>query len=339
MQRTSIEWTNFTSNPLQYRDPDGNVVHACIHKSGGCLHCYAETLARRWGRKGMPFTAENMKRLTPFLNENELHHMLTYKPASGKMCFVGDMTDLFGEWVPFELLDRLFAVFALRQDVTWQVLTKRPERMREYFERDSMGAMMAEDVLLQKIANVGTLGHTWPLKNVWLGVSVEDQKTADARIPQLLQTPAAVRFVSYEPALGAVNFTRLRPPNSTWYDCLEGREHCGPSVSSGHPKLDWIIVGGESGPKARPFNLQWARDVIAQCKAAGVACFVKQLGARPFYKFERNVSEEQRTASGGKLKISTQQLEIDTTIRLKDSAGGDPEEWFEDLRIREFPNV
>src|SRR4051812_14758294 len=121
MQKTNIEWTatprpdgtlepGYSANPLKYRDAAGNVVWGCVKTSPGCAHCYAETLAKRYGRGG-PFTAATMRGLTPFLDEKELHRMLTYKPAAGKKCFVGDMTDVFGEWVPDELLDRLFAVF------------------------------------------------------------------------------------------------------------------------------------------------------------------------------------------------------------------------------------
>src|SRR5690606_1555759 len=126
---------------------------------------------------------------------------------------------------------------------------------------------------------------SWPLKNVWLGVSVEDQKTADERILPLLRCPAAVRFVSYEPALGAVDFERA---GAIEWDAVGGATGGGYSdfVRTSHTfqrgLIDWLIVGGESGPGARPFDLAWARSLVEQCKAAGVACFVKQLGARPF---------------------------------------------------------
>lgn len=276
MNRTPIEWTNFTANPLQYRDPDGNVVHACIHKSAGCLHCYAESLAPRYGRKGRPFTAENMKRLTPFLNEKELHSMLTHKPAAGKMCFVGDMTDLFGEWVPFELLDQLFAVFALRPDVTWQILTKRPERMLDYMVRWSdtilrrhLVSDMAYHMNPHRAVHIDDRKF-WPLKNVQLGVSVENQATADERIPLLLQTPAAVRFVSYEPALEAVDFRPWLQP------CRKQNDHSCANPHHFPSGLDWIIAGSESGHKARPAELDWYRSVRDQCQASGVAFFLKQ---------------------------------------------------------------
>lgn len=131
MNKSSIEWTDFTSNPLQYQDADGNTVWGCIHASQGCFHCYSEQLAKRYGRGGK-FDVATMMGLTPFVSEKEIHSILTYKPASGKMCFLGDMTDIFGEWVPFELIDQIFAAMALRPDITFQVLTKRADRMLEY---------------------------------------------------------------------------------------------------------------------------------------------------------------------------------------------------------------
>ena len=140
---------------------------------------------------------------------------------------------------------------------------------------------------------------TWPLPNVWLGVSVENQATADERIPLLLQTPAKKRFISYEPALSAVDFARL-------------------FATLG---IDQLIIGGESGPGSRPFDIQWARDTIAQCKAAGVACFVKQLGARPYAMVQPDGYEKPYR----------------TEPELADRKGGDMAEWPEDLRVREFP--
>ena len=147
------------------------------------------------------------------------------------------------------------------------------------------------------------------IPNLWLGVSAEDQKNADERIPLLLKTPAAVRFVSYEPALGPIDFRG-------WLT----------ATSQSDPMLDWILVGGESGPAARPFNIQWARDVIAQCRVDGIACFTKQLGAKPYLHFERNIREESPGFEP-------------TMIRLKDRKGGTAEEWPADLRVRQWPVI
>jgi len=298
MQLSPIEWTQYTANPLRYRDADGNIVHACIHASTGCLHCYAETLAPRWGRHGKKFTVENMKSLTPFLDEKELHQMLTLKQASGKMCFIGDMTDIFGDWVPFELLDKLFAVFALRWDVTWQVLTKRAQRAMEYWNDPDRAFKIACQMLTFAKPPMPIpdripphLTPTLPLRNVWLGVSVENQQYK-SRIDILREIPAAVRFLSVEPLLEDVGVLDLRA-------------------------IHQVIMGGESGPGARLFDIQWARSVVQQCKAAGVACFVKQLGSNPFVQ----LNEELEAAA----------------IYLKSRKGGAMEEWPSDLQVRELP--
>lgn len=154
----------------------------------------------------------------------------------------------------------------------------------------------------------------WPLPNVWLGVSVEDQATADARIPHLLRTPAAVRFVSYEPALGPVDFEpclQYEPFTDKYKMTLGLKEWCG---------LDWIIVGGESGPGARPFDVTWARTIIRQCREAGVACFVKQLGA--------NAVESSPAFDGPPVRR-----------HFADRKGGSLAEWPESLRVRQFPGA
>jgi protein gp37 len=330
VNRTGIEWTDFSANPLKYRDGQGRVVWGCVHVSDGCRNCYAESLAKRYGRGG-PFTAPTMARLEPFLDETELRHMLKAKriggrDVAGSRCFVGDMTDLFGEWVTDAQLDRLFATFALRPDVTFQVLTKRADRMRAYLsEPGRRSEIMA---VAERLAfDAGTTGRcalppgcawaggdgdsaqpdsgpgdvrvpvfAWPLLNVWLGTSVEDQRAADERIPHLLQTPAAVRFLSVEPLLGPVDLDA--------------------------PGYDWVIVGGESGPGARPCDVAWIRSIVEQCKAAGVPAFVKQMGAR---LIEADGCGMHRLPDGR------------YRIPLRDPKGGDPAEWPEDLRVRQFP--
>jgi protein gp37 len=148
-----------------------------------------------------------------------------------------------------------------------------------------------------------------PLINVWEGVSVEDQATADERIPILLQTPASVRFVSYEPALGPIDF-------GPWVNPLASVRTLEPGVRW----LDWVIVGGESGPGARSFDVEWARSAVRQCREARTACFVKQLGAKPI--------TDHRTRPEGEPHYWTYNL---------GAKASDPSMWPEDLRIREFP--
>lgn len=285
MHRTNIEWTDLAANPLQYRDKGGKVVWACVKHSTGCAHCYAEALAQRYNRGG-PFTTATVRDLTPFLAEEELYHILTAQkiggaPVAGKRCFLGDMTDVFGEWVSDELLDRLFAALAMRRDVTFQVLTKRADRMAAYFSTPDRKKRIAAQVMpLSEMLARQRESHTarlkldafseafagWgPIRNLWLGVSVENQSAADERIPQLLNTPAAVRFLSCEPLLSAVDL-------SWWFNeaVLNPDD---PTVQ----KLHWAIVGCESGPGRRATRAEWAESLAEQCRAAGVACFVKQI--------------------------------------------------------------
>ena len=184
------------------------------------------------------------------------------------MIFVCAHGDLFHESVPDDWIDRVFAVMALSPQHTFQVLTKRAERMREYFAGNGAYLRVLGDGVERELRNAGIRWHgdnvdrhsqaiagatRWPLPNVWLGISAEDQARADERIPYLLATPAAVRFVSAEPLLGPVDLTQIN-------------------------RLDWVIAGGESGPGSRPMHPDWVRSLRDQCQAAGTAFFFKQWG-------------------------------------------------------------
>lgn len=267
MNKTSIGWTDYSVNPLKYRDASGAVVWACEKVSPGCAHCYSASLANRWGR-GADFNAGEMAKLTPFLDEKELASMLNYKPASGKRCFVGDMTDVFGEWVSDALIVKLFATMALRPDVTFQVLTKRAARMARLI--GLYNPVGGPPPFSERVANAAGKELPWPLPNVWLGVSCEDQQRADERIPELLDTPAVVRFISAEPLLADVGlFAFFDTP--TRNECL--------GILGGHkrvPGLDWVIVGGESGANFRPCEREWIASIVTECESAGVPVFVKQ---------------------------------------------------------------
>jgi len=465
---TSIEWTDATWSP----------VTGCTKVSAGCKHCYAEGVAERfWGERKFTDVRCHPERL-----EAPLHWR---KP---RRVFVNSMSDLFHEDVPDEFIDRVFAVMALAPQHTFQVLTKRPERMRAwvsdpetpfrvtramdslhgtpraaeevrpiagfpgyfasshgtiYSERrghrrhmrpdygdqgharvqlhregesqrgkrmlvhrlvletfvgqppspDAQGRHLdgnprnnaAENLswgeqgdnwgdskrhgthrryskldqatvdAIRSRAAQGESGEAlgrefgvsgtqvrnivagrqwatkaligWPLPGVWLGVSVEDQRAADERIPLLLQTPAAVRFLSCEPLLGPLD---LR-------SCLEDRKRR-------HVGLDLVIVGGESGPNARPCDVAWVRSIVKQCEAAGLACFVKQLGALPFVGDGKHTHVAGQRGYGvvcdqgdpcphcGKHPITHW-----PSLVLRDRKGSDPSEWPDDLRVREFP--
>jgi len=189
--------------------------------------------------------------------------------------FVNSMSDLFHEKLTNEEIAAVFGVMAAAPRHTFQILTKRAKRMRDWFRWIERDGVSAREPLLScelHAARHGVIFPTgtkpalcWPLPNVWLGVSVEDQRRADERIPLLLETPAAVRFVSAEPLLGPVNLERYLP-------CLPP---CGPPIDHG-PALSWVIVGAESGPGARPMQEDWARSIRDQCAAAGVAFHFKQ---------------------------------------------------------------
>jgi protein gp37 len=250
MGTTSIEWTQKTWNP----------VTGCTKVSPGCDHCYAEGIARRFaGSKAFP----NGFDVT--LHPERLDAPLRWrKPAR---VFVNSMSDLFHDDVPDEFIREVFDRMGAASQHTFQVLTKRHGRMRSLLRRwercategcrcpdSAPGCSMPADVKY----------GTWPLPNVWLGTSVEDQKRADLRIPALLDTPAAVRFLSCEPLVGPVDL------------CQDGWLF---PDEFDRPGVAWVIVGGESGPGARPMQLDWARQLVDQCRDADVACFVKQLGS------------------------------------------------------------
>lgn len=248
---TKIEWTDEVWNP----------VTGCDKVSQGCKNCYAERIAERfWGERKFTDVQCHPERL-----DIPLHWR---KP---RRVFVNSMSDLFHEDVPEEFVDQVFAVMALSAQHTFQCLTKRPERMLEY-----VNAMVDDD--LNRISDQAcalsnspcAVVDDWPLPNVWLGVSVEDQITADERIPLLLQTPAAVHFVSYEPALGPVDFAS---------DSLKGIHDNSGLRRYAIDCIDWVICGGESGPGARPMRPECARSVRDQCVAADVPFFFKQWGA------------------------------------------------------------
>jgi protein gp37 len=195
--------------------------------------------------------------------------------------FVNSMGDLFHEDVPDAWIDRVFAVMALAPQHTFQVLTKRAKRMREYCAPIDARRSDALGAAVLALGYRGPLeALRWPLPNVWKGVSAEDQQRADERVPDLIDTPAAVRFVSAEPLLGGIDFNCIpwlkdRPRFPETDDISDGRSALRTIDDS---RLNWIIVGGESGPGARPMHPDWARSIRDQCAAAGVAFFFKQHG-------------------------------------------------------------
>lgn len=333
-----ISWTDETWNPIR----------GCSRVSEGCRNCYAEKVAGRFSGPGLPYEGlvtigekgprwNGTVRLVP----EHLGDPLRWKRP--RRVFVNSMSDLFHESLPFEAIAAVFGVMAAAPQHTFQVLTKRPKRALQFFawaERETSAARTARGPSRGQCSwpsSVGEEGdglidhpglNRWPLPNVWLGVSVEDQATADERIPLLLKCPAAVRWVSYEPALGLVNFTSIKRALFNRRDAIRKAMN-GPAALNGDQAdaciaypLDWIVVGGESGPGARPFDLAWARSVVAQCQSAEVPCFVKQLGADPREACERCSAEGHCEAQ---------------RVHLRDRKGGDMSEWPEGLRVRQWP--
>lgn len=339
---SKIEWTDETWNP----------VRGCTKVSTGCKNCYAETFAERW--RGIPGHAYEQGfdlRLVPEKLDAPLHWR---KP---RRVFVNSMSDLFHEGVPFEFIDRVFAVMALTPHHTYQVLTKRPARMAEYMASQYGGGawnrIRGIDFLSGELVNSSGRCQDWPLPNVWAGTSVENQAAADERIPHLLKCPAPVRFLSVEPLLGQINlFCRYR--DGAKCNALKIAD-ISDGAPSGDTAIHWVIVGGESGPGARPCDVQLIRDIVKQCKEAGVPCFVKQLGANiageqgvDYQRFIDQLANvmgrscyrvELRGWPGVKGEFVRPCARHDGRILLTDPKGGAPAEWPEDLRVREFPEV
>ena len=324
---SKIEWTEATWNPIV----------GCSVVSPGCTNCYAMKMAGRLEAMGtLQHYAGTTKRskagavwtgklaLAP--ERTLLEPLRRRKPTT---YFVNSMGDLFHEDVPDAWIDRVFAVMALSPQHTYQILTKRAARMRAYVSDPATPGRVYDivcDLSLEQAANVILLARPehaahaplgrkvllgrWPLPNVWKGVSAEDQARADERVPDLLATPAAVRFVSAEPLLGPIDFGRIPSPVVTpedegyYHSALDGGDiHYRDSdpdydgkvwtdVADGPlmEKLDWAIVGGESGPGARPMHPDWARSIRDQCAAAGTAFFFKQWGE---WLFETNIENGQ----------------------------------------------
>lgn len=284
---TGIQWTDSTWNPLA----------GCSIVSPACTNCYAMAQAARIVRcaAGLGRTTHYAETVTTVKGKpvwtGEIRaapdHILTQplRWRRPRRIFVNSMSDLFHEAVPEALIDRVFAVMALAPQHTFQVLTKRPERMRAYlmgYDCDgarrfhvahAAGRMSDEPDATSSFVAM----QPWPLSNVWLGVTAERQQEADERIPILLDTPAEKRFVSIEPMLGPVDLRRITVAGG-WYDALSGWRDIQEPFAGIDECLDWVICGGESGHAARPMHPDWARSLRDQCAAAGTAFFFKQWG-------------------------------------------------------------
>ena len=300
MSTSSIEWTDKTWNPTV----------GCSKVSAGCKNCYAETMHARLTGMRVPKYAEPFTVVKPW--PAHLAEPLRWKKPA--RIFVNSMSDLFHGDVDDEYIAAVFGVMAACPQHTFQVLTKRAERLPRWFgwavARGNQQSLMHECVKTymgyDNRQRPAVNERRWPLPNVWIGVSVENQEQADARIPHLLNVPAAVRFLSCEPLLGPVT---LHP------GILGCVGHL--AETFGNPLIHWVIVGGESGHGARIFDCAHARKIVEQCQVAGVAVFVKQLGACAIDQDNDGIAP----------------------LVLRNRKGGDPAEWPTDLRVREYPEA
>jgi protein gp37 len=326
MGKTSIEWTDYS----------WPVLNGCRRVSPGCENCYAERLSATrlrshpkyeglaaYGKNGPRWTGKSRLWLKALSMPLKLR-----KPSK---IFVADMGDLFFEGNSFEDIAIVWGVMAACQRHTFQVLTKRPERMLQFFawlegahvtcvepaqtSYCVIAAQRAMDLGSDKLMSPGQ----WPLKNVWIGVSAESQAEADKRIPLLAQAPAALHFVSAEPLLGAIDFRKE-------YLVAKLGHYPFPDLDHVHRTnlldlIDWVIVGGESGPNARACDLPWIESIVEQCAAAKTPVFVKQLGAVPMQRVHPDYGLIQMLHKRGNRK------------------GNDMSEWPEHLRVQQFPKA
>lgn len=336
MSTTPIQWTR---PPGWAKGMSWNMMRGCGKVAPGCKNCYAEKIAARFSGPGLPFEGViedgHWNGKVEFA-EHKLLEPLHWK--TGRVVFVDSMFDLFHPGVELDWIIKVYAVMAMCPQLQFIILTKRGERMVEILNDPEITRKIwmsahgflggtkydVYKLLLPKEPGAGLKGcdlRNWPLPNVAVGVSISDQATADDQIPHLLNTPAACRIVSCEPMLGEVDYSRIGGDqfghgrrdalngllyNNYGTDSDGGIEWLPAKIN----KIDWLIVGAESGPGARPLEMAWVRSAMAQCAAAGVRIFVKQLGPG-----------------------------LAKSMGLKSKKGDDPEEWPEDLRqCRQFPD-
>lgn len=333
-KNSSIEWTHHTGGPWL----------GCTKVSPGCTNCYALELMLLWFASIMrkaykaagfadwetrPVWGDHAPRVRTKgfwddarkLNTRAGKEGTRYRMFPSMIDWLDNMPagiiDQEGNWLDKDaVLADLLKLIHDTPNLDWLLLTKRPGNFFERVEDAiNYGCEHHEDVNWCNQWSTPDEQHSVP-SNVWIGTSVEDQQRANERIRELLKIPAAVRFLSVEPMLGPIDFHRSAPCG---YYCSEEHGHVDHQPLNG---IHWAIFGGESGPNARPCNIEWIRNGVKQCQAAGVAPFVKQLGG--------NVVYNPRLLGGPPI--------WDAVAKgLKDKKGGDMSEWPEDLRIREFP--
>lgn len=338
-ENSTIQWTTHTFNPWV----------GCEKVSAGCTNCYAETYDRRVG--GVPKAQRDTNKGEPQLrwgkgaprtrtSASYWRQPLKWDRMAAELgerhrVFCASLADVFEDRPDLiEWRARLLDLIVRTPHLDWLLLTKRPESIRpilratlDFFESTTTARHCDVAILLRLwLDGVGDEhARPTPPTNVWMGTTVENQEQAEKRIPHLLELPATVRFLSCEPLLGPVNLSR-------WIDEDEN--------GFTHP-LQWVIVGGESGAKARPFHVDWARSLVGQCRDADVAPFVKQLGARPVFPSIDDLRGDvvRELDANGYDAEQIAEAARDGRVQLKDAHGGDWNEWPADLRVRELPEV
>lgn len=245
-ENSGIEWTTHTFNPWI----------GCTAVSPACDHCYAETLATTRLGVGWGPHAERRRTKPSTWNQPLAWNRKAEREGRRDRVFCASLADVFDNQVPEQWRADLWEMIAATPHLDWLLLTKRPQNIGKMLPPAWKGG--------------------WP--NVWLGTTVENQAEADRRIPHLLAAPAAKRFLSMEPLLGRVDLNRISHGAEMWTDALSGLAYYGPGSAPIRTRIDWVIAGGESGPKARPSHPDWFRSLRGQCQAAGTAFFFKQWG-------------------------------------------------------------
>jgi protein gp37 len=321
-EETKIEWCRHSWSPWR----------GCTKVSPGCANCYAETLSHRnpavlgqWGKGKPRVLAKNWNKPVRWDRAREEESRREDRLVPKPTVFPSLCDWLDPEVDPKHLFEFLKLILRKTPNLCWLLLTKRPELFRERLR--AAAAQCTVDPLDVTDLIYAWLDHERVPLNVWIGTSIEDQIRADERIPHLLRIPAVGRFLSVEPLLGPVDLRHMDADAAGHADLCQVNALTGRHTDMGRPcrdvaKVDWVIIGGESGPGARPCNIEWIRSLVGQCKTAGVPPFVKQLGADPVA-----FREDARPWRGL------------TSMKpfITHAKGGDPAEWPEDLRVREFP--
>lgn len=330
-EKTDIQWAGGTWNPVRARNKaTGKLGWFCIKVSPACKNCYVEPF-NRWVGTGVDYRAQDRDKVELFLDEKILTAPLRRRKPN--LYFLTSTTDVFADFVSDEWLVRIFAVMALAQRHTFQVLTKRSARMHKLLsdpdfweEVAAAGKVLADEWGIPR-AEVPEVRLSKPLPNVWLGVSVEDRRRAAERIPDLLATLAAVRFLSMEPLLELVDLTSIDVGDCV-HSPLIGRVAVEGRGTAQALRLDWVIVGLESGVNSRVGDIEVVRDVLRQCVAAGVPAFTKQLG--------RKCRMSRRDATWA---IATGAAYEAGVVTFEHEKGGNPDEWPPDVRVLKMPEV